>query len=231
MRTRLACSLTILALAAGSPAHADETKKVTVSLEEEVDWGFGAKVRRSHVSAGVQRLFVGDTPGSATQDGIGVEFVKRTKQVDLVIGVGFDRLDGRDGYYSEKDEDPTQPGNVDQYVFQELMWLTVEFTAVGHLPIHKILSIRYGAGLGIGIPRGEVRKTDAICTSDDLQRDCAEDPMAVDVNERVDLWPVLPVVNLLAGVELRPVKPIAIYADVGLHSAPHVAAGVTLFLW
>ncbi len=224
--------LVILALAASSsPAHADEASKISVSLEPPIEWGFGGQVRRSHVSAGIQRLFVGDTPGGATQDGIGAQFVRRKGNVDLVIGVGFDRLDGQDGYYSEKDEDPTVAGNVDQYVFDNLMWLTVEFTAIGRLPLHKILALRYGAGLGVGIIQGEVRRTDAVCTSENLQEDCSEDPMAEHVNEPMELWPVMPVVNLLAGVELRPVKPIAVYVDAGFHTVPYVGAGVTLYLW
>lgn len=229
-RTSLASILvgSITLVATVSDVRADST---TVIAQPQPEWGFGAAVRRSHVSGGVQRLFVGDTPGSATQDGASLVFTRRTEQVEIVLGIGYDPLNGRDGYYLEKNEDPLLPGSVDYVEFDDLSWFTVELTAIGHLQIHKILSVRYGAGLGLGLVRGEMRKTDALCTSDDLQNDCARDPMGTDVDRPVDLLPVLPVVNVLAGVELRPVRPVSLHVDVGLHTVPYVGAGATFYLW
>lgn len=212
-------------------ASVSEVRADSPTAAPETEWGFGASVRRSHVSRGIQKLFVGDSPGSATQDGASIEFTRRTEQVEIVFAVGYDPLNGRDGYYLEKNEDPLLPGSVDYVEFDHLQWLTVELTAVGRLNIHKILALRYGAGLGLGIVRGEMRQTDALCTSDDLQRDCMIDPDATDVDKPIDLWPVLPVVNVLAGVELRPFRALSIHADVGFHTVPYVGAGATLYLW
>jgi hypothetical protein len=39
------------------------------------------------------------------------------------------------------------------------------------------------------------------------------------------------VLNVLAGLELRPVRWFALHAEVGLHSVPYVGAGLTLYLW
>jgi hypothetical protein len=230
MHTRFVSVLVAGVLGAlATTASADGSK--TESTKQDIDWGFGAKVRRSHASKRFQKLFVGDTPGPATQDGVGVEFTRRIERVEIVLGLGFDRLDGRDGYYLEKGEDPLEPGTVDYLDFDRLSWFTIEVTAVGHLQLHKILGLRYGAGLGVGIVRGEARKTDALCTSDNLQQDCVLDPLGTDVDKHVDLWPVLPVVNLLAGVEFRPMRALAIYVDAGLHTVPYVSAGATLYLW
>ena len=219
----------VVALAALSGVAAADSK--SDDKTERVEWGFGARVRRSHASVGFQKLFVGGTPGSATQDGAGIEFTRRTHRVELVIGIGYDPLDGRDGYYLEKGKDPIEPGTVDYYEFDDLKWLTFEITAISRLQLHKILGIRFGAGIGAGVIRGEVRQTDALCTSERLQRDCIRDPAAQDVDKPVDLWPVMPVVNVLVGVEFRPIRAIALFADVGFHTVPNVSAGATFYLW
>ncbi|MCA9679880.1 MAG: hypothetical protein H6709_08820 [Kofleriaceae bacterium] len=196
-----------------------------------VDWGVGVQAHRGHVSRGLQKLFVDDSPGGATQDGGGITFTRRGKQLELVIGLGFDPLDGVDGYYLKKSGTATTAGDVDYMEFHQLQWFTADFTVVGRLSLHKILALRYGAGLGFGVVRGEARKTDAICTSDRLQQDCMIDPNAVDVDVPADIPPVLPVVNLLVGAELRPFRFLSVYVDAGLHSVPYVGAGVTLYLW
>lgn len=224
----LACAVLVCTSSIGSQAAlADED----ADENDRVEWGIGAQVRRSHMFLRLQKFFVGDSPGPATQDGAGLAFTRRVKQVEIVFGLGYDRLDGRDGYYLELGGDPLVAGDVDYVDFRKLSWFTVEVTAIGRLRIHKILALRYGAGLGIGVLRGQLRKTDALCTGTELERDCVLDPAGMQVDEPAKLPPVLPVVNALVGLELRPFRPVAIHLDVGLHTVPYVGAGVTLYLW
>jgi hypothetical protein len=210
-----------------STARADDA----AAPRDVIDWGLGAKVRRSHVSEAIQELFVEDSPGAAPQDGAGIELTRRQRQLEVVFGIGYDRLDGRDGFYLEKGGDPLTPGDVDEVVFDHLEWFTAELTIVGHAMAHRILGIRYGGGIGLGYMRGEVRRTDAICTGGDLDRDCVRDPAGMQVDDPVDLLPVMPVVNVLVGLELRPSRFVAVYADLGLHTVPYVAVGLTLYPW
>ena len=56
------------------------------------------------------------------------------------------------------------------------------------------------------------------------------DPLGERQDEPVNV-PVLPVLNLVTGIELRPVRWLAIHADVGLHTAPYVGVGLTLYPW
>jgi len=79
--------------------------------------------------------------------------------------------------------------------------------------------------------RGSVRKTDAVCTSANLERDCMIDPMAIEVNKKADVPPVLPVVNALLGLQFRPTNFLHIHIDAGLHTVPYVSVGVSLYLW
>jgi hypothetical protein len=230
MRTTcvLLSSFTLLA-ATAAPALADD--KVTVSESELVEWGFGAHVRQLHASRWVLERFWEDVPGGAKENGVALDFTRRTRSLEFVFSLGYDELDARDGNYLELGEDPVEPGTVAYLDFQKLAQITIEATIVGRAKLHKILALRYGAGLGVGIVRGEVIQTDMLCASDRIQTDCTVDPDGEKTEEPADVPPVLPVVNIQVGVELRLVKPIALYADVGIHSVPFVSAGATFYLW
>lgn len=199
--------------------------------DDRTDWGFGAKVRRAWVTPYVQKFFVDDTPGTATMDGAGFDFSRRRGGSEVVFGFGYDRLFARDGYYLQEGGTPTTPGHVDYVTFRKPHWYTLEVTVVNHLRIHKFLEFRFGGGIGLGLVRGAVRKTDAVCTSGNLERDCMIDPMAAEVNQKSDIPPVLPVVNAVIGLQLRPFDFLHLHIDAGLHTVPTVSAGVSLYLW
>lgn len=218
----LACSFVVLHAAA---AHAGD------GVEERVDWGFGAKIRRAWVTPYVQKLFLGDTPGTATMDGAGFDFSRRKGSSEVVFGFGYDRLDAQEGYYLQEGGMPTMQGDVDYVTFDKPHWWTLEVMAVNHVSLHKMLEFRFGGGIGIGWVRGDVRKTDAVCTSGKLQQDCMIDPMAIEVNKRADIPPVLPVVNALIGLQLRPTRFLHIHVDAGIHTVPYASVGVSLYLW
>lgn len=224
-RLLLTCSL----VAHVAVAHADG--KAEERAEERVDWGFGAKARQAVVPPYVQKLFLGDTPGTATIEGAGFDFSRRKGSAEVVFGFGYDELHAQEGYYLDRGGTATTQGDVDFVTFDRPRWWTVEVMAVNHVRLHKMLELRFGGGIGIGWVRGDVRKTDAVCTSARLQQDCMIDPMAVDVNKRADIPPVLPVINALLGLQLRPTKWLHIHVDAGIHTVPYATAGVSLYLW
>lgn len=219
--------LVCLVCVVGVPAVATADDKP----EKPIEWGIGAQVRRSHVSVGLQKIFLDDSPGAATQDGGDVVFVRRSHALDVVVGFGYDPIHAVEGYYLSKGGDPMVSGDVDYVtVDKKLSWFTVDFTFIGRAKLHKVLSLRFGAGLGLGLIRGHAYRTSAICTSERIQRDCMVDPAGERQDEPVNV-PVLPVLNLVTGLELRPVRWFAIHADVGLHTAPYVGVGLTLYPW
>jgi hypothetical protein len=223
--------LTSCAALAGATTTARADEKVTVSESELVEWGIGAHVRQLHASRWVLERFWEDVPGGAKENGIAIDFTRRSPQLEFVFSLGYDELDARDGNYLELGEEATEPGTVANLDFRKLGQITIEGTIIGRAKLHKVLAIRYGAGLGVGIVTGEVIQTDQLCTSDQIQEDCTADPDGEKQNEPAEVPPVLPVVNILVGMELRLVKPIALYVDAGIHTVPYVSGGVTLYLW
>jgi hypothetical protein len=231
----LVCLVGVVGVPALASADKDKDKDKSKDDDDppsaDVEWGVGAQVRRSHVSTGVQKVFLDGTPGPATQDGGGATFVRRSRTLDIVIGFGYDPIRPAEGYYLSKGGDPTVSGDADYVTFDEkLAWFTADITFIGRAKLHKVLALRFGAGLGIGLVRGDGYRTSAICTSERLQQDCMVDPAGERQEEPTDV-PVLPVLNLVAGLELRPFRWLAISADVGLHTAPYVGLGLTLFPW
>jgi hypothetical protein len=57
------------------------------------------------------------------------------------------------------------------------------------------------------------------------------DPDGEQQREEIEMPVVLPVLNALAGVQLRPLKGLAINLDVGLHSVPYIGASAMFYLW
>jgi hypothetical protein len=156
---------------------------------------------------------------------------KRGKRLEFVFGFGYDDLSTTTGYYLESGGQFDQPGRVDYTEFNNLHWYTVDATLVGYLQLHKIVAIRYGAGLGLAWVRGKVRRTDAICTSERLQHDCSTDPNGAQQRDPVDIPPIMPVLNGLVGVQFRPIKAVAINIDAGLRTVPYFGASAMLYLW
>jgi hypothetical protein len=218
-------ALALVALALPGVARADAKK----DDDKEVEWGMGVKARRWHVTKRLQKWFVEDSPGPAWDYGVGIDFVRRLRDTEIAFGFGYDPLDLKDGYWVEKGGDPTTPGKVDYTTFNDLEWLTAEVTVVKLVEIHKLLEFRFGVGIGVGYLRGDVRETDALCTSDRVQQDCAVDPTAME--EIKDIPPVLPVINLLAGLQFKPFRFLHLHVDAGLHTTPYVGAGATFYLW
>jgi hypothetical protein len=229
MDRRIVMALAVVALAAGS-ARADEEVAANDGTGKKTDFGFGARVEEQRVSKRVQKLFLGDAPGPARQRFYAAEFVRRSGDLEVTIALGYGRLDLNDGYYLEKGGDPTVAGKVDYVDFRKLRWFTGEITVVGNLELHKLLALRYGAGLGAGYVRGKVMKSDALCTGARLESQCSVDPNGTSERES-NVPVVLPVVNVLLGLQFRPFSFMAVNVDAGLHSAPYFGASTTFFLW
>lgn len=236
---RLVPVVCLAALGLPAVASADERDKKKAAERDDDDrvdddpirWGLGVQARRSRVSVRLQKVFLDGTPGPATQDGGGVTFVRRTRALDIVLGFGGDQINPVDGYYLSTGGDPMESGDADLVEFDaKLKWYTFDISFIGHAKAHKVLAFRFGAGVGLGVIRGHGYRTSAICTSNDLQNDCVTDPMGERQNERIDV-PVFPVLNVLLGVELRPARWLAIDLDAGLHTAPYLGLGVTIFPW
>ncbi len=223
---RLLPGLTFATLIVASSAVLESTAHA-----DKADFGMGVQGRQLQLTRGVMEVFSEAAPPGTRTNGYSVEFSRRGKDIEFVLGFGYDDLQASNGYYLETAGDPSVPGQVDYTDFTGFHWYTVDATFVGYLELHKLLTFRYGAGLGIGYLRGQITRTDSICTSGNIRRDCEPDPNGVQQDEAIDFPPVLPVFHTHVGLQFRPLKSMAINIDAGLRTAPYFGASAMFYLW
>ncbi len=195
------------------------------------DYGLGGNARQLLLTRGVAEVFSDSAPPGTRTQGFSVEFAKRGERLEFVLGFGYDNLEATNGYYLESGGTAVTPGKVTYTDFRGFHIFSIDATIVGYLELHKILAIRYGAGLGVGLVRGQIRRTDALCTSEDIRHDCVPNPAGPRQQEPVDIPKAIPVLNGLIGLQFRPAKALAINLDLGLRNVPYVGASAMFYLW
>ncbi len=228
------------------------------SDSEPLEYGIGLRVRALRVPAGLIELFMERAPGATTGYGAGIELARRRGNLELQLGAEFDYIQPAEGVYIESGGNVAPPpaGRGDEADFllspehngkRRLGWFTIEFTFLNHASITKRIAIRYGAGLGIGILRGELGRYDIVCTdatnaspapgcvppdapfngsgtySDDGGR------ITPGTIAKYDLPRVLPVINAILGIQIRPFKKMTINVEGGIRTVPFVGASTAFF--
>jgi hypothetical protein len=186
------------------------------------EYGIGLRVRTIYVPRFVFELFVDQAPSGLVKPGAGIEVSRRKGNFEMVLGVEYESLSLQDGFWLGKDSDPNVPEESPDYLeFEDFSWVAADLAFLFSVPMHERLAFRYGAGLGVGVLLGEVRQTDSLCEpdTDDIEEDCEANPDGEQVDEPADLPPVLPVVDLSAGLQWRPAEKMTVNLDAGLRSA------------
>jgi hypothetical protein len=148
----------------------------------------------------------------------GAEFTYRKDGFDITAAVWFAGL-GWDGYISFKGSG--EEHNSWEVVENDIksLLLTVDF--IWSTDIVDWFAVTYGAGLGLGIPFGDIIRTEATqvsggtrpCSGPGGDAWCNQDE---EYNEIYDLpTGIIPWVNLLAGMRFKPHRHVAIYVDTG----------------
>lgn len=194
-------------------------------------FGLGASARQIYLTQGLAETFTEDAPGGTRQQGFSIEFARRGHSLEFVLGFGYDKLEAVNGYYLENAGNALTPGKVDYTEFDGFHWFTIDATLVGYAKLHKILALRYGGGLGVAYLRGEILRTDAECSTENIHTDCVPDPDGAQQRDPVNLPPALPVLNAFVGLQFRPVSKLAINLDAGIHNVPYLGASVMFYLW
>ena len=238
--TRIACVSAFLLSLLGStiPAFAqsavddDDISPVAPKAElvtvDPVRYGVGLRTRMMWIPKGEIELFLEEAPSGMLEPGFAIDFVRRKGNFELVAGLGYDRIRTDDGVFLEKGDLP--PAQTPDYVeFDGLGWITAEVLFMWHLPVHEIISLRYGAGFGLGLVVGEALQTDTTCTSQFTSSCTRITGGAGQIDDPADIFPVFPVVNLRAGAQVRPTPDMAINLDFGLRTAFFFGLGVEYF--
>jgi hypothetical protein len=211
-----------------------EEGKVVVE-RTPTSYGVGLRLRRIVVPQGFLELFAQEAASGVQETGLGVELIRRKGNFEISLGVEYERLQPEDGLWLEKGHTPGQPGQNPDYVeFRDFGWLGVDLTFAWQLPLHEMVALRYGAGLGLGFVRGDVLQTDTECTgsSTDSCTQIAEGTafqQGLQYKDPAELPPVFPVINLLAGAQVRPVKRLAINLEAGMRTVFYFGLTTALF--
>lgn len=229
MRARLVPSLlTATAMLVSAPAWAqesfDDDGEVTEAAAEPLladapRYGVGLRLRYVGVPKGLIELFLEEAPSGVASPGVGVDFVRRKGDFEFSIGLEYENLSPDDGYYVENGGSPQEPGTTDYVEFDGFGWVTLDAAFVFHKPLTDVIALRYGGGFGLGVLFGEIRETDAVCDGPNAQTDCM--PITSgggQIDEKQDIPPVFPVVNILGGLQYRPVDNLLINLEGGVRT-------------
>lgn len=254
---RSATSLTLLALSAGTAwaqaALDDEGKPVattdpaasptTLEAAAPVEYGVELRLRRVFVPNGLLELFVERAAGGAANTGFGLDLVRRRGDVELLLGIEYEKITVGEGAWVEKGTDPSRGDEVD-YILgpgrgSNFGWLTLELTFAGHKKLHDKVAFRYGLGAGVGILTGELLKYDVLCgagASNQNLEPCRPQALggagqdADGLPAAYKLPPAFPVVNGILGVQVRPTRKTVVNVEGGIRTVPFVGISFGYFL-
>lgn len=209
-------------------AHAQDVELDEEGLEDaepDAMWGIGVRLRQVRMPESVIELFVEDAPGGGTHVGYGFEIIRQKGNFTLSLGLEYEELSATNGIWIDKgDSIPQDP--VDDVRFNNFGWVGADLSFVWQAGLIKdVLFLRYGAGLGVGLLRGEILQTDYLCTTDQTSS-CTQDPNAMNINSPANLPPVFPIVNVVVGAQIRPVKYLAINLEGGIRTVPFIGTTV-----
>ena len=213
-----------------SPVYADETTEeevVDVPESEKLHWGFGIRGgARAVPSVGLDLFYdihpnLKDTAGTS----FGLEFIRRKGEVDLKLGFSFEDYTGTDG---DGDQFLQTGDAIDdlEFVKNSLQIISIDINVVGSTKITDWWHLLYGAGLGVGIVRGELSRTDTFApdpTDPNTRRPCngPGDPIANCLEIAVvedSVPPAIPVLNMLLGMRFDFSKNVAFRVEGGLRT-------------
>jgi hypothetical protein len=156
-----------------------------------------------------------------SKPGVGAEFTYRKDSFDITTAIWWVGL-GWDGRISFKESG--EDANSWEVVRNSMSTLLISGDFIWSTPIKDWFAITYGAGIGIGIPLGEIRRDEARinespigtvpCSGPDDPDDGCND--GEEFNEVYKLpTGIVPWLNFLVGMRFKPHRHVAIYVDTG----------------
>jgi hypothetical protein len=198
---------------------AEEKKKAQIVAE----YGIGVRLRTVFVPKPVLELFVEKASGGVFKPAFGLELSRRKGNFELVLGLEYENVSPDNGFWLDKGDDPSIPEETPDFLeFNDLGWVSADLAFIFSAAFNDQLAFRYGAGLGLGVVTGEILQTDSICEDgtnpDEINENCMANPDGEQVNDPADLPPVFPVVDLVIGLQWRPIEKLTINLDTGIRT-------------
>ncbi len=190
-----------------------------------IRYGVGLRFNGLFIPRRAFERFVEVAPSGVSQPEVGIEVLRRKGTFESSLTLSVAALSPEDGIWL--DEPDHNPSFVD---FDGLAWISVDVKGVWVRAFDAHWALRYGMGIGAGFLLGEARETDYICPTGryDLAS-CAPSPTAKDIDDPIDLPPVVPIVNGILGLRYSPSENVALNVDGGLRSALYVGMSVDIF--
>lgn len=228
-------------------AAAPATEPQLASEETPVEFGIGVRLRSVWIPKSVLQLFIQRAAGGAQNYGLGVDLTRRRGTTELSLGFEYERVNVGEGVWINKGDD-VAAGDEADYVLSpkssghQLGWFTIEFTFLNHAEITKAVAVRYGAGIGVGIVRGQLDHYNIICvnaTNANPEPGCV--PPTPPFNGQgmytegtptqvaYSLPPVFPVVNAILGLEIKPSRHMTINIEGGIRTLPFAGVSTAVF--
>jgi hypothetical protein len=181
--------------------------------------GVGIRLRYVTLPKGLIELFVEHAAAGAAHPGFGVEVQRRKGNFEVQFGVEYESLNIKDGVWIDKGD--SIPMDEPDYVeFDGFGWVGADVNFIYHTPIIDQLSLRYGAGLGLGVMLGHIYRTDYVCTTDNIDS-CNEKVGGENKHAEEDgVPPVFPMINFLLGVQIKPVDHVFVNIEGGIRTIP-----------
>jgi hypothetical protein len=183
----------------------------------------------------VLNLFLGHST-TMTSVSYGGEIIRRKGNFDIVFGLEYANISPADGLYLEKGNDPGQFDQYPDYVhFDNFSMLSVDGAFIWHAELTPFMQLRYGAGIGIGFLLGNIKKTKTTCTKHGASTtpDQLDDPTECDpqpaTTKNADKPPVVPIVDLLAGLRFKLGDQVSLNLEMGFRDVFFAGGSVGYF--
>lgn len=153
--------------AAPPPPPEDATSSPAVTTEapvapRDVVYGAGARLRWVSVPHWMLGLFTKENQ-SLSSYGFAGEFYRRKGDMDIMVGLSYQRMGPPDGNWLGKGHDANI--DTDLVQFRNFGFVGLDATFIWRSPLSEYVAFRYGAGLGLAIMTGEMLRTSAAgCT-------------------------------------------------------------------
>ncbi|GAB4531134.1 MAG: hypothetical protein Tsb0020_47490 [Haliangiales bacterium] len=212
----------------GGVTDDDDGEALAADDANEARYGLGVRLRYVHMPTAGLELFAEDTPGGDSHPGFGVELTREQGSVAITLGVEYETIAPKDGIYVGKG-DRIPENTVDYIEYEDFDWISADLSIIWQPRIiGDVVSLRFGGGLGLGYLTGEMLRTDYVCTGTEIES-CSRDPQGeLDRTPDSDVPPVVPIINLLAGLKIQPFKNLAIHLEGGLRTIPFAGTTVSL---
>jgi hypothetical protein len=165
--------LLAIATAHSSPARA-QTEAAPAATQsqpagagaETVRYGFGVRLPRFvSVPSFLLGAFFTESVPLTTFGAYGVEFIRRKPGFDMVLGLAYQSMSPPDGNWLGRGK--AAGVDTDLVQFRSFSLLAVDLAFVGRRSLNQYFGWRYGAGLGVGLVRGEMlRISNNGCTAE-----------------------------------------------------------------